>query len=622
MLKILRRYIIGKPLESVRLAQERFSALKGLAILSSDALSSVAYATEEILVVLVPIIGLASFSLVTPISAAIAILLFIVSFSYKQIIDAFPKSSGGAYIVAKEHLGITSGLVAGAALLFDYLLTVSVSVSAAVAAFTSAFQPAAQHRVLLCVLVVVILVLLNLRGVTESATIFSYPTYAFILGMFVLIGVGFYKFFFLQVPIPSAPHIALAGNNLGGFALTWLVLRAFSSGCTALTGVEAVSNAVPNFKEPENKNAKKVLTLLATMLFIMFGGLSILAKTLHVAPTHNMTVISQVAEFVFGNGIVFYLFQASTFLILALAANTAFAGFPMLASLMAKDGFLPRYLALRGDRLVFSNGIVLLGSLAGVLLVIFGGITTRLIPLYAVGVFTSFTLAQSGMVKRWLVHKTGNWRTKLAINGFGAVVTGVVTLVIAVTKFTHGAWVILVLVPVMVSWFRAVNKHYVDVKLQLDFENFRTHNEGFKHQVIIPAASLTNVVANTVEYAKQITDDIKVVHISTDKEFTEKFRKKWDKWNPGVDLIVIESPYRSIFDPLVEYIVEADKNKPAGQVVTVLIPEFVTYKWWHRFLHNQTGLMLQNLLVFETDVVVTTVPFHLKNRENRALSNH
>lgn len=611
MLRILRRALIGRPLESARIEYERFSAFKGLAILSSDALSSVAYATEEILHVMVPVIGVASFAFLTPISAAIVVLLFIVSFSYRQIIDAFPKSSGGAYVVAKEHLGVNAGLIAGAALLFDYVLTVAVSVSAAVAAFTSAYQPAAQHRVALCLVVVTVLVLLNLRGVTEAATIFSYPTYSFIIGMLLLITIGFFKIFFTNMPVPSAPPVASAGEGINSLALVWLILRGFSSGCAALTGVEAVSNAVPNFKEPENKNAKTVLALLAVMLFIMFTGLSILARKLHIAPTHEMTVISQVAETIFGQGVLFYLFQASTFLILALAANTAFAGFPLLASLMARDGFLPRYLALRGDRLVFSNGIVLLGFLAGLLLVIFGGITTRLIPLYAVGVFTSFTLAQSGMVRRWLAHKTGRWRTKLAINGLGAIVTAVVTVVIGVTKFIGGAWVILILVPVLIYLFRSINKHYMDVRAQLDFDNY-LHQDGLKHKVIIPAASLTNVVAHTVDYAKEISDDIRVVHVSSDKEFTEKFQRKWDLWNPGVQLVVIDSPYRSVMEPLVNYIKELDKDKIAGEVVTVLIPEFVTCKWWHRFLHNQTGLMLQNMLVFETDVVVTAVPMHLK----------
>ncbi len=611
MLKLLRRAIIGKPMESARLSHERFSVYKGLAILSSDALSSVAYAGEEILNVLVPVIGLASFNFITPISAVIIILLFIVSTSYKQIIDAFPKSSGGAYIVSKEHLGINAGLVAGAALLFDYLLTVSVSVSAGVAAFTSAYQPAAKHRVLICLVVVAVLVLLNLRGVTESATIFSYPTYSFIIGMFLLIGIGMYKLFFSNIAVPSFPEVRSVSPGISSLAYTWLILRAFSSGCAALTGVEAVSNAVPNFRVPENKNAKKVLTLLAILLFALFGGLTVLTRNLHIGPSHQMTVISQVAQIIFGKGWLFYLFQASTFLILALAANTAFAGFPMLASLMARDGFLPRYLALRGDRLVFSNGIVLLGVLAGFLLVIFGGITTRLIPLYAVGVFTSFTLAQSSMVIRWLAHKTGPWRTKLAINGIGAVTTAAVTIVIAITKFVHGAWVILILTPFMVYVFRTIYKHYVTVKKQLDFDNYQRRG-GLRHRIIIPAASLTNVVANTVDYAKELSDDVKVVHISTDKEFTEKFRKKYEAWNPGIELVILDSPYRSVMDPLVEYITEADRTKAPGEVVTVLIPEFVTCRWWHRFLHNQTGLMLQNLLVFHTDVVVTTVPFHLK----------
>ncbi len=614
MLKMIRRVLIGQPLESSRIAHERFSTLKGLAILSSDALSSVAYAGEEILRILVPVIGLASFNLITPISAAIVILLFIVSFSYKQIIDAFPKSSGGAYIVAKEHLGTTPGLIAGAALLFDYLLTVSVSVSAGVAAFTSAVPWAENYRVEFCLVVVACLVILNLRGITESATIFSYPTYAFVLGMLMMIIVGFFKVFILHIPIPAAEAAAAAAAakpELASMALIWLVLKAFSSGCAALTGIEAVSNAVPNFKEPENKNAKVVLTLLASLLFIMFSGLAILTRQFHIIPSEEMTVISQVAQVVFGRNVIFYAFQAVTFLILALAANTAFAGFPMLASLMAKDGFLPRYLALRGDKLVFSNGIVLLGVLAGVLLIIFGGITTKLIPLYAVGVFTSFTLAQSAMVRHWLKKRGVKWQFKLAINGLGAVVTGIVTVVVAVTKFIHGAWVILILVPIMVLTFRTIHKHYLDVKAQLDFDNY-IHKDALKHTVIIPAASLTNVVANTVDYALEISDDVRLVHISTDNEFTEKFKKKLAGWNPGVELVILNSPYRSVMDPLVNYIKEVDETKAPGEVVTVLIPEFVTCKWWHRFLHNQTGLMLQNLLVWQTNVVVTTVPLHLR----------
>ncbi|MHB9093598.1 MAG: APC family permease [Eubacteriales bacterium] len=609
MFRSLRKFLLGKPMETARMDHERFSVFKGLAVLSSDALSSVAYAGEEILIILVPVIGIASFKFITPISAAIVILLFIVSTSYKQIIDAFPKSSGGAYIVAKEHLSINAGLVAGCALLFDYILTVAVSVSAGVAAFTSAYNPAQKYTVDICLAVIVLLVIFNLRGISESATIFSYPTYSFVVGMFLLVGLGFYKYFLVGAPVPVPPTLPSAAN-ISTMALIWLSLRAFSSGCAALTGVEAVSNAVPNFKVPENKNAKMVLTILAALLFIMFAGLAILTRKLHITPALDMTVISQVAEAVFGRGILFYLFQASTFIILTLAANTAFNGFPMLASLMAKDGFLPRYLALRGDKLVFSNGIVLLGLLAGVLLVIFGGITTRLIPLYAVGVFASFTLAQASMVKRWLTHKTGQWRTKLAINGLGAIVTGTVTIVIAVTKFIHGAWVILVLIPISVVVLRAVYNHYQDVKLQLDFDNYR-HLDGVKHKIIIPAASLTNVVANTVDFARELSNDIEVVHISTDSEFTEKFRKKWEIWKPGVKLVVVESPYREVMTPLVNYIVTANDNKEAGEGVIVLIPEFITRKWWHRFLHNHTALILQNLLVFQADIVVTAVPYHL-----------
>ena len=613
MIKSLLRKLIGQPMESSRLVHERYTTFKGLAILSSDPLSSVAYAGEEILHVLWPVIGLAAFNLITPISLAITVLLAIVVFSYRQTIDAFPKSSGGSYIVAKEHLGLYPGLIAGASLLFDYILTVSVSVSAGVAAFTSAYSPAYPYRVRICLFVIAVIIILNLRGISDSSTVFSYPTYFFITGMFLLIGVGFYKVFIIGMPVGALPAAPRGNPDIGSLAMTWLLLRAFASGCTAMTGVEAVSNAVPNFREPENKNAKTVLIRLAVLLLIMFGGLAVLTHALHIVPNPEVTVISQVAAKVFGKGVLYYMFQASTFLILVLAANTSFADFPMLSSLMARDGFLPRYLSLRGDRLVFSNGIMLLGVIAATLLVVFGGITTRLIPLYAVGVFTSFTLSQAGMVRRWLTLKSGNWRMKAAINGFGAVSTGIVTIVVAVTKFVHGAWVVLVIVPTMVYIFKSINDHYLDVKKQLDFDNY-SHREGLRHKIIIPAASLTNVVANTVDYAKELSDDIKAVHISTGHEQTEKFQKKWEAWNPGVELVIVESPYRSVFDPLVNYIKEVDNNKGEGEAVTVLVPEFVTCKWWHRFLHNQTGLLLQNMLVLQTDVVVTTVPFHLKDR--------
>lgn len=620
MLKLLRRMLIGRPMESERIRHERYTSLKGLAILSSDALSSVAYAGEEILNVLWPVIGLSAFNLITPVSTAIMILLAIVAISYRQTIDAFPKSSGGSYIVAKEHLGLYPGLVAGASLLFDYVLTVSVSVSAGVAAFTSAYPPAYPYRVAICLIVIAVVVLLNLRGISDASAVFSIPTYFFILGMFLLIGAGFFKLFFLRIPVGPLPTAPPVKPDLGSLAMTWLLLRAFASGCTAMTGVEAVSNAVPNFQEPENKNAKTVLMRLALLLFVMFGGLTVLTHTLHIVPNPEVTVISQVAAKVFGKGILYYLFQASTFLILVLAANTSFADFPMLSSLMARDGFLPRYLALRGDRLVFSNGIVLLGAIAAGLLIIFGGITTKLLPLYAVGVFTSFTLSQAGMVRRWFTHKSGNWRLKAIINGFGAVSTGIVTIVIAVTKFVHGAWMVLVIVPMLVYIFKSISNHYLDVKEQLDFDNYR-HREGLKHKIIIPAASLTNVVANTVDYAKELSSDIKAVHISTNSEVTEKFRRKWEAWKPGVELVIIESPYRSVFDPLVKYIKDADNNKQEGEVVTVLVPEFVTSKWWHRFLHNQTGLLLQNLLVWQTDAIVTTVPFHLKQQCRKIIAD-
>lgn len=612
MFKALSKILIGKPLESARMSEEKFSVPKGLAILSSDSLSSVAYAGEEILHVLVPVIGLLSFDLLTPISAAIIVLLFMVSFSFKQIIDAYPKTSGGAYIVAKENLGMLPGLVAAAALLFDYVLTVAVSVSAGVAAFTSAYNEAIPYRVLIAVLVVAFLVIMNLRGVTESATFFSYPTFGFIIGMFLLIAVGLFKVLVLGDVAPPVNLEHVNNQEVTGLALVWLVMRAFSSGCTALTGVEAISDAVPNFKEPEAKHAKRVLTLLSILLFLLFGGLSVIINYYHIAPSENMTVISQVAHQVFGGGIFFYLFQVSTGLILVLAANTAFSGFPLLASLVARDGFLPRYLALRGSKLVYSNGIVALGLFAVILIMIFGGITTKLIPLYAVGVFTSFTLAQVGMVKRWLNLKPLGWQRKMLVNGLGAITTGLVTIIIGVTKFVHGAWFVVILIPAMIYVFMSINKHYRDIRSELDFDNYK-HRNDVRHKIIVPTATLTNIVANTVDYAKTLSADVKAVHVSIDEEVTNKLLKKWQQWNPGVELIVIPSPFRSVMEPLVNYVIEQEKNKHEDEIITVFIPEFVTVKWWHRFLHNQQGIFLQNLLILKTEAVVTTVPYHLHN---------
>lgn len=610
--KALSKILIGKPLESARMSEEKFSVPKGLAILSSDSLSSVAYAGEEILHVLVPVIGLLSFDLLTPISAAIIVLLFMVSFSFKQIIDAYPKTSGGAYIVAKENLGMLPGLVAAAALLFDYVLTVAVSVSAGVAAFTSAYNEAIPYRVLIAVLVVAFLVIMNLRGVTESATFFSYPTFGFIIGMFLLIAVGLFKVLVLGDVAPPVNLEHVNNQEMTGLALVWLVMRAFSSGCTALTGVEAISDAVPNFKEPEAKHAKRVLTLLSILLFLLFGGLSVIINYYHIAPSENMTVISQVAHQVFGGGIFFYLFQVSTGLILVLAANTAFSGFPLLASLVARDGFLPRYLALRGSKLVYSNGIVALGLFAVILIMIFGGITTKLIPLYAVGVFTSFTLAQVGMVKRWLNLKPLGWQRKMLVNGLGAITTGLVTIIIGVTKFVHGAWFVVILIPAMIYVFMSINKHYRDIRSELDFDNYK-HRNDVRHKIIVPTATLTNIVANTVDYAKTLSADVKAVHVSIDEEVTNKLLKKWQQWNPGVELVVIPSPFRSVMEPLVNYVIEQEKNKHEDEIITVFIPEFVTVKWWHRFLHNQQGIFLQNLLILKTEAVVTTVPYHLHN---------
>ncbi len=605
----LRRLLIGSPLATAQLKHERLSKIKALAVFASDALSSTAYATEEILLVLI-LAGSGAVHLARPIALGIATLLAIVAFSYYQTIHAYP-GGGGAYIVAHDNLGQFPGLVAAAALLTDYVLTVSVSISAGVAALTSAFHQLYPYRVGIGLLLIAVIAILNLRGVRESGTVFSIPTYFFVGMTLTMIGVGLGRWILAGMPPAQPPRIDYPATH----ALTlFLILRAFSSGCAALTGVEAISNGIPAFKPPESENAGKTLIAMAVLLITMFLGITFLSHQFGIVPdehTHE-TVISQLGRVAFGsNTIPYFLFQVATMLILVLAANTAFADFPRLSSILARDRYMPNQFALLGDRLVFSNGILALALASSLLLVIFGGKTTNLIPLYAVGVFLSFTLSQTGMFIRWLRQRGPHWYIKALINGFGAIATAVVLIVFIVTKFIYGAWIVVLWIPIFISFFLAVHRHYRDVAAQLSLEAFGSPPPVRRHRVIVPIAGVHRAVIAALNYARSISDDVTAVYVETNPNETPKIRRKWEEWGDGIPLVVLPSPYRSIVGPLVEYVDRIDDRRRRDQVVTIVLPQFVPAKWWHHLLHNQTAWLIHLAFLFRREVMVTHVPFHL-----------
>lgn len=600
-----KRLVVGHPIPSHLAHHERFSRLTGLAVLSSDALSSVAYATEEIVRVLV-VVSIGALSFATPIAFIIAAILAIVVFSYRQTIHAYP-SGGGAYIVAKDNLGEMPALIAAAALLIDYVLTVAVSIAAGVAAITSAIPQWHVNRVEMALGFVLILMLGNLRGIRESGRIFSIPTYLFVASLLGLIAIGAWRALTGSIaPVSAAQPIAPAGEALTLF----LLLTAFSNGCTAMTGVEAVSNGVPAFKPPESKNAASTMVMMAVLSITMFIGITLLAHAYQVVPSEQETVVSQIARGVFGGrGWPYYLVQGATMLILVLAANTAYADFPRLASILARDRYVPRQLMNQGDRLAFSNGIIGLSVFAAVLLLVYGGDTHALIPLYMIGVFVSFTLSQAGMVVHWRKLKGPGWRTSACINGLGAFVTGIVLLVVAVTKSREGAWIILLLIPVHVFLFRATRRHYEEVARQLSLNGWTT---GTRHRntVLVPMSGVHRAVVQALEYAKTLSPDVKAVYVNIDPAATQQMCAQWRKWGDGVPLVVLESPYRSLMEPLLEYIDQVDASQP-DDFVTIVLPEFVPARWWHHIFHNQRALLIKGALLFRPNVVVTSVPFHL-----------
>jgi amino acid transporter len=620
----LKKMLLGRPIHNDQASHQRLSNPVALAVFSSDALSSVAYATEEIVLALA-VAGAGALALAWPISLAIAALLVIVAFSYRQTIKAYP-GGGGAYIVAKANLGDLPGLVAGGALLVDYVLTVAVSISAGTAAITSAIPQVLPNKLYLAVALVVVLAVMNLRGVKESGAVFAGPTFFFVAMLGVTIIVGLYQQF-VGGGIALAPHaLAEADPGLAAASVTLiLIMRAFASGCTAMTGVEAIANGVQAFKEPAAMNARRTLTWMAGILLFLFLGTSALAVLTRVTPDVVLvagqpetvqTILSQIARGIFGTGFLYYMLQAGTALILVLAANTSYADFPRLGSFMAGDGYLPKQLKDRGSRLVYSNGMILLTAMSILLLVTFGGETSRLIPLYAIGVFMSFTLSQSGMVVHWWRSREPGWHWSAFVNGLGAITTLVVLVVIATAKFLAGAWIVLLLIPILVAYFEWVKRAYrrsaVRVALpqeeELEF-SYRSKNEMHNH-VLILFSTIDRRLVRAVQYARTIRADViegLFVDVTGDK--TARVRADWDRLELGYPLTVLQSPYREIIEPIRDYVC-AIPRPTHDHVVTVIMPEYVPETAAEYMLHDQVSFWIKSALFQLPGVILSDVPYH------------
>src|SRR6476660_5686521 len=600
-----RRIMFGRPLASDEEAEERLSIPKALAVFSSDNLSSVAYATEAIMFTLVAA-GTAAFWLTIPISIAIVTILGIIVISYRQTIRAYP-NGGGSYIVARENLGQVAGLVAAAALLVDYVLTVSVSVAAGVAAITSAFPSVSGDvRVPLAAALIVAVMVVNLRGIRESGTVFAIPTYVFLVSMLAMIAIGIGRSLLGDVPhVDDVRAVAVPVESLG----LLLLMRAFADGCSAITGVEAVSHGVPAFKPPEASHARTTLAIMGVLVGVMFLGISWLAGVVGAVPSEHETVISQIGRAVLGAGAAYYVLQLSTMGILVLAANTSFADFPRLASLLARDGFMPSRFAFRGERLAFSTGIVALAVLSIVVLAAFGGRVEALIPLYAIGVFTSITLSQTGMVVHWRRDRGDGWRRSIAINGTGAIATGIVTVIFAVAKFALGAWLIVIIIPLLVGGMLFIGRQYQRRRLETEVRQESVIGPPRRHQrVIVPAADVTRDVVQAIRFGRTMSDDVTAVHVTDDLESGERIRERFERQLPGVPLVVVESPYRSLVRPLVRFLEETASDS-GDDVVVVLLPEYVPRHWWERFLYNENGQRIQHALLGRSNILVAEVPF-------------
>ena len=600
----LKRWLVGDPLKSTQAAHERLSKTLALAIFSSNAISSVAYATEEILLVLI-LAGTAAIAWSIPISLAILFLVVVLTISYRQIIYEYPEG-GGAYIVARNNIGELPALIAAGALMIDYVLTVAVSVAAGIAALTSAVPSLFEHRVALGLTAIIFIIIMNLRGVRESGKFFAVPTYFAIgtLGVMVVVGS-------IQALFGQAASVSPDPQTMVEDLTLFLILRAFAAGCSAVTGMEVISNGVKSFRRPEPENASTTMIYMSLILAALFMGISFLASHYAILPKTDETVISQLARLTFGTGALYYMLQIGTMLLLVLAANSAFAGFPHLASILARDGYMPRQMATFGDRLVFSNGIVILGIFACFLLVLFHGDTHALIPLYAVGVFISFTLSQSGMVRRWLTKKGPHWRKSLIVNGAGAVITGIATIILATTKFTQGAWIVFLLIFILVLMFRSIHSHYKAVTEQISLTRDHRPPLPRRNVVVIPINAVNQAVIRAVDYARSRPGEIHAVMVDVDTQATARIQIQWAQWGCGVNLRALPSPYRSVMKSLLDYIEQILEKEP-DIWVTVVIPEILPAHWWQSILHNQRALLLKTALLFKDRVILIDVPFHLK----------
>jgi len=604
----LKRLIVGRPIPTFQAHHHKLGLLSGLAILSSDALSSVAYATEEVLRVLA--LGGAEALQNGPwIAGLIALLLLIIVSSYRQTIFAYPQG-GGDYIVTKENLGPSASLITAGALLIDYTLTVAVSISAGVSAITSALPGLHVTRVPLALGFLALLMIGNLRGLKESVKLFGVPVYMFLGSIFLLLAVGAWRGIFGHTPVAAAAEpIASFGT---GTITTFVALTAFANGCTAMTGVEAISDGVPAFREPAARTAARTLTLMGTLAITMFVGISLLAHHFAIVPSERETVVSQLARVIFGGrNFSYYLVQAATALILILAANTAYSDFPRLAYFVARDRFMPRQFMNLGDKLAFSNGIVALSVAAATLITVFGGDPHALIPLYMIGVFISFTLSQTGMLLRWRRLRPPGWHLRATISGVGATVTAVVLVIVAATKAHEGAWIVLVLLPVLVLVFRQTRSHYESVANQLSLDRVIVDTTPHGHMVIVPIGGVHRAVIEALRYASSLAKDVRAVYVNVNADSLVALKRDWPQWGSHVKLVVLQSPYRSMTEPLLEYINRMEREHP-NDYITVVLPEFVVKHWWHHLLHNQSAFTLKAALLFRRRVVTTSVPFHLE----------
>lgn len=613
-IKRLKRFLLGTALKDDQLVNEKLSKLWGLPIMASDAVSSVAYAVEEILMALVPSLGLMAVNYVGFVSVPIILLLLVLIFSYSQIINHYP-NGGGAYVVSKENFGKKASLLAATCLIIDYTMTVAVSVSSSTAAILAVYPFLEPYRILISLICVGGITLVNLRGIGESSKIFGVPTYIFIFSMMALIVTGFVRVFCGNLsPVVYTPdQIASIVHNTSKNMSLGLFLCAFSSGCSALTGVEAVSNAIPSFKEPSQRTAKQVLYILGGIIIFIFGGTSFLATALKVIPIADKTVLSQMASAIFGNGIMFYILQFTTSLILLLAANTSYSGLPILLSILAKDRYMPRQFSQRGTKLSFSNGIMFIFIASSILLIAFNADTHRLIPFYSVGVFVSFTISQFGMFMKWARSKTPGWKYKSLINGFGALITFVGSIVVFTTKFTHGAWALLLVTPLLMWFMSKTHDHYFRFLKGISVLGYQYEYKPSTSTATFPCIVMVNKInraaLKTFDYANKITSNVTALHISVSSTDTERLKKQWNDMKIGVPLTVIYTPYRDIITPIEEFVSKRESELKKGETLTVVLTRIIGCGWKDEIYHNQTTFFIEQRLREHENIATVLVPY-------------